>query len=299
MNSPFPFVSIIIPHFNDHTRLGYCLAQLDNQSYPADRYEIIVVDNGSDESPEKVTAVSSHSKLLFENKPGSYAARNRGITEAQGEIVAFTDSDCLPEHDWLEQGVRAIKQDDSIGFVAGPVEIFPENADHSTVPELYELLRGFPIKEYMEKWQFGVTANLFTRRSILDVIGSFDESLKSGGDSEWCKRVYTEGFKPIYAEAARVRHPARQSVRDIYRLAQRWAGGIHDIQAKQRPPRLYLVQSFPHDILPPIKKSQHLWSQSQFPILLRLQLIGVEWIVNYAKAFERIRLIFGGRSQRT
>jgi cellulose synthase/poly-beta-1,6-N-acetylglucosamine synthase-like glycosyltransferase len=299
MNSQYPFVSIIIPHFNDPVRLEHCLTRLNNQTYPADRYEIIVVDNGSDQSPEGVTAVSNHSRLLFENKPSSYAARNHGITEAHGEIIAFTDSDCLPELDWIEQGIRTITQDDQIGFIAGKVDVFPMDHKHPTIVEQYEMLRAFPIQEFMERWHFGVTANIFTWRNVFSEIGNFDEMLKSGGDTDWCQRVYNAGYKIAYADEVCVKHPALYSLESIYHRAQRWAGGLHDRYAENHPPVQYLVHSFPHDILPPVKKTGFFLRQRQLSLLTRIQLIGIEWLVNYAKTFERIHLIFGGCSRRS
>ena len=299
MTAQHPFVSIIIPHYNDPIRLEQCLRRLENQTYPSTYYEIIVVDNGSDNSPEAVTAVSSHSKLLFENKPGSYAARNRGIAEAQGEIIAFTDSDCLPEPDWIKNGVQTIIQNNSIGFIAGKVDVIPFDIWHPTIVEQYEILRAFPISEFMERWHFGVTANIFTRRTIISEVGNFDESLKSNGDTDWCQRVYHAGYQTVYADEVCVKHPALQCLKSIYLRAQRWAGGLHDRYAENHPPLQYLVHSFPHDILPPIKKTWFFLDQRQLSILTRIQLIGIEWLVNYAKTFERVRLILGGHSRRT
>lgn len=298
MNSQYPFVSVIIPHYNDHIRLGHCLTQLEHQTYPADRYEIIVIDNGSDQPPGEVTAVSSHSQLLFENKPGSYAARNRGISEARGEIIAFTDSDCLPAANWIELGVRTITENNAIGFIAGKIEVFPSNQEHPTIVEQYEILRAFPIQEFMERWHFGVTANIFTWKNVINQIGAFNESLKSGGDTEWCQRVYNAGYKTAYVDEVCVKHPALHCVKSVYHRAQRWAGGLHDKYAENHLPAQYLVHSFPHDILPPMKKTGFLLKQRQLSLLNRIQLMGIEWLINYTKTFERVRLIMGGKSRR-
>ncbi len=97
-NALQPFVSVIIPVYNDAGRLRICLAALHKQTYDSDRYEIIVIDNGSDPSP-----VMDNLKVEFDNvvydqelTPGSYAARNKGITIAKGDVIAFTDADCIP-----------------------------------------------------------------------------------------------------------------------------------------------------------------------------------------------------------
>ena len=299
MNSPQPFVSVIIPHFNDQARLSRCLTLLEKQTYPSHRYEIIVVDNGSDSLPEATVNSSPHSRLLFEAKPGSYIARNRGISVAQGEVIAFTDSDCVPSLDWLDQGVDAITRNSNMGFIAGHINVFPRNTEAPTIAEQYEMVRAFPIKENVEKYHFGVTGNLFTLRNVIDRVGLFDETLKSSGDSDWCERVYAQGYNIVYAEGVCVNHPARMRVKDIYQRARRWGGGFHDRQARYQSPKRYFIQSFPHDILPPFKKSWYLWSLHQYSVLTRLQLIGIEWISNYGVAFERVGLAFGGQSKRS
>jgi glycosyltransferase involved in cell wall biosynthesis len=299
MNDLAPFVSVIIPHFNDPERLGHCLAQLETQTYPSDRYEIIVIDNGSISPPEEIINTSSHSHLLIEPKPSSYIARNCGLTAAQGEIIAFTDSDCLPKEDWLEKGVNALTKESNIGVVGGQIDLFPANKDAPTIAELYELERAFPVQEYVERWHFAPTANIFTFQEIVETVGMFDETLKSGGDAEWCQRVYAHGYKVVYAQDVCIRHPARAKIKDIYRRAKRRSGGLHDRQAKDQSPKLYFIQSFPHDILPPFKKSRDLWFLHKFPRYIRLQLIGIEWLNNYSYAYERVRLAFGGKSERS
>lgn len=96
---PYPFVSVVIPVFNDAERLEMCLRALEDQTYPADRYEVILVDNGSDASMEGLAAGFAGTRVAYEDRPGSYAARNKGVSLARGEVVAFTDSDCVPYRD--------------------------------------------------------------------------------------------------------------------------------------------------------------------------------------------------------
>jgi len=99
------FASVIIPVYNDVKRLEICLKTLEAQTYNKDRYEVIVIDNGFNENIESAAAKYRHVKLLKESRPGAEAARNTGIAAAAGEVLAFTDSDCVPAEDWLEKGV--------------------------------------------------------------------------------------------------------------------------------------------------------------------------------------------------
>src|SRR4051794_296822 len=90
-----PFVSIIIPVYNDGERLRTCLTALSKQTYPAERFEVLVIDNGSKVSPGPIVADFPFAKLSIETRPGSYCARNNGLALAKGEMFAFTDADCV------------------------------------------------------------------------------------------------------------------------------------------------------------------------------------------------------------
>ena len=118
--SNLPFVSVVLPVLNAEKTIGQVLQILAEQTYPAENYEIIVVDNGSsDRSLQIITKFPV--KLLHETRfPNSYCARNQGVLQARGDIIVFVDADCIPEKDWLEILVRPF-HDDSIGIVAGEV----------------------------------------------------------------------------------------------------------------------------------------------------------------------------------
>src|SRR5207244_1921243 len=123
MSAPSPVASVVIPVFNDRQRLERCLDALEQQTYPAERFEVIVVDNGSTQTLDDL-ATRYRIQLGRESRPGAYAARNRGLAMAVGEVIAFTDSDCLPDRDWMERGVAALERAPECGFVAGPIDVF-------------------------------------------------------------------------------------------------------------------------------------------------------------------------------
>src|SRR5688572_1543548 len=135
---PERFVSVIIPVYNDRARLQTCLDALHRQTYPAERYEVIVVDNGSREPLDDLMQTYPRARLEHEAQPGSYAARNRGIACARGEILVFTDADCVPAAQWLDCGVRALSASPNCGYVGGRVEPFLHDPDAPTATELYE-----------------------------------------------------------------------------------------------------------------------------------------------------------------
>jgi len=100
-----PFFSVIIPTYNRPAQLKTCLQALAAQAYPRDRFEVLVVDDGSAEPPRELVASFSNSlniTLLTESHGGPSAARNAGAARARGEFLAFTDDDCAPTPEWLE-----------------------------------------------------------------------------------------------------------------------------------------------------------------------------------------------------
>jgi glycosyltransferase involved in cell wall biosynthesis len=300
-----PFVSVIIPVFNDAERLKLCLAALENQTYPQGRYEVIVVDNGSDPNePMAATVAQFQQAMIAEEKmPGSYAARNRGIALAKGDVIAFTDADCIPAANWIEQGVAALLQVPNCGLVAGKIEIFFKNPKRLTPVELYESLMALPQQEFLEKHHYGATANVFTFKQVIEQVGTFDASLKSSGDVEWGQRVAAFGYTQIYSEATCIRHPARHSFPQLYKRTLRHAGGHFDLQQKQTANffhrnRLFL-QSLLQDLTPPLMfmvtvfRDPRLQNWQQ-----KLSVSLVMFFIRYVSAWEKLRLKFGAISAR-
>ncbi|MGB3200489.1 MAG: glycosyltransferase family 2 protein [Nodosilinea sp.] len=300
-----PFVSVIIPVFNDGERLRLCLTALAEQTYERSRFEIIVVDNGSDhlELIQALVADYDNATLALEPTPGSYAARNRGLALAQGEAIAFTDADCIPAPDWLAVGVQLLTQTPNCGLVAGQIQLFFQNPDRPTLVELYESVRALPQREFVEVHHYGATANVFALRQVIDAVGGFDPHLKSSGDAEWGQRVYAQGYRQVYGNAAIVHHPARSSLAELYQRTRRLAGGHYDVQMKEatspRQRQMVFWRLLLHNLTPPIFFMINTFKN------LQLQGIGqklkVTWamvLVRYISVWELLRLRLGGKSSR-
>ena len=184
MSDANAFVSVIIPVYNDSARLRLCLEALSKQTYSQALYEIIVVDNASEEDIQSIVGQFSLAKYACERQAGSYIARNQGLTVARGDVLAFTDSDCIPAIDWIEKGVDQLLSHPDCGLVAGKINMFFQNVDRPTAVELYEkIVLNFFQEKKIRDHQFGMTANIFTRRAVIDDVGGFDGTLKSGGRS--------------------------------------------------------------------------------------------------------------------
>jgi glycosyltransferase involved in cell wall biosynthesis len=231
-----PFVSVIIPVYNDAKRLTLCLSALEQQTYPQAQYEVIVIDNASDPEQNIAGVVAQFGQTIaaYEAVPGSYAARNTGIDIARGEVIAFTDADCIPAPNWIETGVSALLSTPNCGLVAGRIEIFFQNPDCLTSVELYESVMAFQQQEHLEKYQYGSTANVFTFKRVLNQVGRFDAAVKSNGDYEWGRRVAAAGFQQRYAADVCIAHPARRTFAELFKRTTRLAGGIYDAQIQKR-----------------------------------------------------------------
>jgi glycosyltransferase involved in cell wall biosynthesis len=303
-HSSHPFVSVIIPVFNDAERLKLCLEALESQTYPGDRYEIIVVDNGSTEDIKCAVEPFHHAIYAHEARPGSYAARNTALTIAQGEVLAFTDADCIPAHTWLEHGVRHLQQTPNCGLVAGRIELFFHNPSCPTAVELYDNVKiGFPQQKFVEESNYGATANVFTWRSVMDVVGPFDATLKSSGDREWGQRVFAAGYQQLYAEDTCVSHPARRTWGELHKKVVRITGGHLDLEQKRGSSSVRFVASVLlaslKDFLPPFRMYFHICSYKNLHgHKQRIQFTIAMLYVRYVRGWERLRLLAGGASTR-
>lgn len=298
-DASIPFVSVIVPVFNDVGRLQSCLQALDEQSYPKSHYEVIVVDNGSEHSVEPLVRTFGQARAAYEVRPGSYAARNRGIRLAGGEILAFTDADCIPARDWLENGVRRVLTTPDRGLVAGRIEVFIRDPDRPTAAEIYDALTAFPQKTCVEQRRYGMTANAFTSRSVLESVGLFEPTLKSGGDVEWGQRATALGYRLVYADDARVRHPARRSLRALCGRQRRLVGGQQDRKRRHGYSTPALVRDIALDLLPSLGWARQLWrSASGCGTMQQAKIVAIMWSLKYVSACERLRLQLGGTSRR-
>lgn len=217
-------VSVIVPTYRDWGRLQLCLNALVEQSYPIKHYEIIVVNNDVKSRAPKSLIVPANCKILNEKKPGSYAARNAALMIAKGEILAFTDSDCIPQNDWLEVAVRYFKENRDCDRIGGRIKLFSKN-NKLNWAELYEVLCAFPQHRFVEDQGMAATGNMFSKKNVFESIGLFDEKLMSGGDSEWGKRANLKGFSIHYVDDCLVYHPTRPNLEEIKRKTKRLAGG--------------------------------------------------------------------------
>lgn len=233
-----PFISIIVPVYNDPDGVRTTLESLLELDYPTDRYEILVVDNDStDETPETIQSYVDeypHVRHLLEQEvQSSYAARNTAIEAARGEVFAFIDADMHVDADWLDR-VAAELDDSGADYMGCDVELyFPGDR---TLADKFDLLRGFDIDRYVNDLQFAPTCCLVVRREVMETVGTFDERLVSSGDLEFGNRVAAAGFDIHYASDITMYHPTRSSLRSNIKKAARIGRGRYQL-SKYYPER--------------------------------------------------------------
>jgi GT2 family glycosyltransferase len=219
-----PRVSVIIPVKDDAARLTLCLEALMRQSLPAGEFEIVVVDNGSTrDDPRAVVARFPGVRLEKETGPGPAAARNRGLAASRGRVIAFTDADCLPEPDWLEEGLKALAALPKEGMVGGRVIAVPRDPERPTALEWFDRIYYFDQETCLSRWHFALTANLFVSRAVVEAVGVFDVRFQeaAGEDVDFGQRVWRAGGPQAYAAEAVVRHPAMNDPAAFWRRQER------------------------------------------------------------------------------
>jgi len=204
------FVSVVIPHYNDLERLARCLECLRRQSWPADRFEIIVADNNSAGGVAAVQNLAPDVRVMPAPEQGAGPARNVGVAVARGNVLAFIDSDCVADKSWLAEGIAAL---DRFDYIGGQVITATSDPQRITPAEAYEVVFAFNFKKYIEQDKFSGTGNLFVPKKVFEKVGGFRSGVSE--DVDWCRRANALGYRIGYAERAIVYHPARRDWREL------------------------------------------------------------------------------------
>jgi glycosyltransferase involved in cell wall biosynthesis len=196
----FPFVSVVVSFHNEGAFLRRCLQALLNQSYPRDRYEIILVNDGSvDGTQETISDLLLNPKttirIFSQSDRGPAAGRNLGVANATGTILVFTDPDCIPDSAWLMEHAKHYAARE-VGGVEGRVET-----------DWKELL--YPVRVSPAGFRY-VTCNISYRKEVLEEIGLFDENFRWREDTDLAYRVIGAGWKIESERSAVVHHPVKK-----------------------------------------------------------------------------------------
>ncbi len=215
-------VSVIIPTYNSAEKIQKCIEGLENQSLPREQYEIIVVDDGSTDETALIKENDTIHYYFQENR-GPAAARNRGVELAKGNIVLFTDSDCIPDRDWIEQMVSPF-QDLEIAAVKGTYKSNQRSlwARFAQVEfaERYKLLLGTEYIDMIDTYSAGY------RKEVFCSMGGFDISfpVPNNEDTDLSYRMSLSGHKMVFKPNAVVYHTGHPDTLQKYMRLKFWRG---------------------------------------------------------------------------
>ena len=216
-----PFVSVIVPVLNGERTIKECIASLLGTDYPAELREILVVDNGSTDRTAEIVK-SYPVRYLQKERRGTARARNRGVEVSKGELLVFTDADCIVSRGWLRALVQPYAER-IVGGVAGEIVSYPP----STPAERYAArIRHLSPQLYLSRrlLPFAVFANLSFRREVFDRIGLLDGELVQGDSTDFCTRFFREtDLRLAYASKAVVFHRHRKTAWELFQ--QQWSYG--------------------------------------------------------------------------
>lgn len=223
--SGFPLVSVIVPVLNGEKYIGKCLNHLLMQDYPAGRFEIIVVDNGSSDGTAEIINMYPVKKTRCYTR-GPSAARNAGIRLSNGEILIFIDADCLAQKHFIINHVAAHVKQRKInpdlrvvgGGIAGYNRNFWSLCDDFCSWSLYH-------PRLPRRWEERLcpTANISVHKSLFYEIGGFREDMLYGEDYAFCNLALKSGFKIYFEPGASVQHINRTSFKEYIYHARKWA----------------------------------------------------------------------------
>jgi cellulose synthase/poly-beta-1,6-N-acetylglucosamine synthase-like glycosyltransferase len=224
-----PYVSVIVPVRDGESTIADCLDAILATDYPPDRREIFVVDNGSSDGTAGLIKARPVG-YLREEEPGVSNARNRGIAESRGEILAFVDADCRVEPQWLTELVRPF-EDPDVGSVAGDLQHAPPTT--AAERQAARMLGNWQRFAFTSNPAYPITANAAYRRDVLDRIGPFDPHMTRAQDVELGLRFQERsGLRLAYAERAIAWHQHRSTQRGFFRQQLGWAYGAGLVGAK-------------------------------------------------------------------
>jgi cellulose synthase/poly-beta-1,6-N-acetylglucosamine synthase-like glycosyltransferase len=238
-----PFVSIIVPVYNGSKTIEPCIKSLLSQEYPLDSCEVIVVDNNSNDGTLSVLETYPI-RVLIEKRQSAYAARNAGVMQAKGDVVAFTDADCVVDPKWLYQLIKCFTDDTVVG-VAGRIASYPsQNLVADFLGNNIQYI-NISINEPLAVPGGNVA---YLRKAFID-IGGFNGSLFGGGDIDLSWRIQVNTGKHIaYNPEAVVYHKHTSTIKGLMKQYHRY--GVNEIilttihkgqQYHQRTPKFQVI----------------------------------------------------------
>ncbi|WP_040335490.1 glycosyltransferase, partial [Candidatus Magnetobacterium casense] len=244
-------VSVIVPAYNAAATIGRCMDGLFGQTFDRNDYEVIVVDDGSEDATVEVME-GLPIKLYQQPNRGPASARNLGARHASGDILLFTDSDCVCDQAWIQEMVRTLDCPDVIaakGVYRNAQRSLTSRFAQVEFEERYELLKNAQYIDMVDTYCAAI------RRDVFEAIGGFDEGFPCANneDTELSYRLSAAGYKMVFNPNAVVYHLNHPASVLKYARQKFWRGYWRMIVYKRYPQKMlrdsYTPQSLKLQIL--------------------------------------------------
>lgn len=226
---PTPFFSVIVPTYDRPEALTACVQAIRQLDYPQDRFEVIIVDDGS---PVPVRSFGYHLqddliiRILRQSNAGPASARNMGAEHARGDMLAFTDDDCIPTTRWLRELAQSANEAPT-GLVGG-------RTINGLVDNLYSIASQIIVDEAYayslsrdSDLRFFASNNMAVSAKIFHESGGFDSSFRISEDRDFCHRWIRRGHPLVYAPKALVHHHHRLTLTTFCRQHFNYGRGAY------------------------------------------------------------------------
>jgi cellulose synthase/poly-beta-1,6-N-acetylglucosamine synthase-like glycosyltransferase len=276
-----PAASVIVPAYNAGQMIPLCLAALTDQTAARDSYEVIVVDDGSTDGTAEGVARFPGVRLVRQPNQGPAAARNQGARLAAGDIIVFTDADCVPARDWLERMLEPFGADPDLAGAKGAYRTSQTQLVARFVQIEYE--DKYDLLRRMEAIDFIDTYSAAYRREVFLRYGGYDTGfpVACAEDIELSYRMSRDRLKMLFIPGAVVchRHPA--TLNDYLRKKHKFAYW-----------RLLAVRKNPEKMIRDSHTPQLMKLQLLLPPLFLLALTASPWWPPAARAAAVLLLLF-------
>lgn len=232
--------SVIIPAYNEEEFIEAPIRALHRQSVPRGTFEVIVVDNNSKDRTSEAARRAGADKVILETTQGTNIARQRGVVESSGKILAFLDADCVPPHDWLEK-IETFLNQPGIAAVSGPYDYqfqgFKRHMNHIYTHRIFPHLDESLTIIFGKKAGTMMGGNWAARRATIEKIGGLPPIAFYGDDATTAimisRKVGKVLFTPKLEVASSARRFERQGlIRTTLKYARHYLDAYFSLPAK-------------------------------------------------------------------
>jgi GT2 family glycosyltransferase len=240
MDKKTPLFSVIVPTYRRPDQLKGCLRSLAGINYPKDYFEVVVVDDEGGIPLETFVSLFQDKldiTFLVQSHAGPAKARNTGAGYAKGQFLVFTDDDCRPTSDWLENLEERFSEAPDAAIAGRAINTLSDNVYSTASQILIDYLHAY-YNVNPNRGNFLTSNNLGVPSAQFLITGGFDTDFPraAGEDREFCDRWLYHGYRIIYTPKVLVYHAHPLTLRTYWRQHFNYGRGaftFHKIRAQR------------------------------------------------------------------